>query len=266
MVKIAPGIGSLMIEACELTKAYDDLRRGPLRAVDQVSFTVRAGEIFGLLGPNGAGKTTLLRILSTVLRPTSGEARIAGWDTCRDAIEVRRQIGFVSHNTAVYDRMSAWELIEYFGRLHDLPPRYLQTRMDELFEQLQMTSFRDAPCGKLSTGMKQKVSIARALVHDPPVLIFDEPTLGLDVVVARNLLEIIGSLRSAGKSILFSTHIMREVERLCDRVAILHGGKILDCGTLAELRRRHGREDMEDLLYQLLAPNTAKPRTAEAYR
>ncbi len=242
-----------MIQVQHLTKTYEDVQRGPFVAVDRISFTVRPGEIFGLLGPNGAGKTTVLRILSTVLSPTSGIATVGGYDVVTDPAEVRRRIGFVSNNTAIYDRMTAWELVEYFGRLHGMSAKHLKDRLENLFDQLRMNDFRDVPGSKMSTGMKQKVSIARALVHDPPVLVFDEATLGLDVLVARNLLSVIRSLREAGKCLIFSTHIMSEVERLCDRIAIMYRGRILDSGTLTELRSRHSERDFEELFFGLLS-------------
>jgi sodium transport system ATP-binding protein len=242
-----------MIHVQHLTKTYDDLQRGRFVAVDAVSFTVNKGEIFGLLGPNGAGKTTVLRILSTVLSPTAGVANVAGHDVVTDPAAVRRNIGFVSNNTAIYDRMTAWEMVEYFGRLHGMNAAHLRERLETLFTQLRMNDFRDVPGAKMSTGMKQKVSIARAMVHDPPVLIFDEATLGLDVLVARNLLAVIRSLRDAGKCLIFSTHIMSEVERLCDRTAIMHRGRILDTGTLEELRERHDEQDFEELFFGLLS-------------
>ena len=177
----APATAS-MIHAQHLTKTYEDLQRGSFVAVDAISFAVNRGEIFGLLGPNGAGKTTVLRILSTVLGPTSGIAKVNGYDVVREPAKVRRSIGFVSNNTAIYDRMTAWELVEYFGRLHGMPADELRPRLETLFAQLRMNDFRDIPGGKMSTGMRQKVSIARAMVHDPPVLVFDEATLGLDGV------------------------------------------------------------------------------------
>lgn len=241
-----------MIEVNELTKTYSDIHRGTFVAVDRVSFNVGQGEIFGLLGANGAGKTTVLRILSTVLRPTSGQVRVHGYDVVAQSTEVRARIGFVSNNTAIYDRMTAREMVQFFGRLHGMPKDQLQERIDTLFEQLRMDDFGDCPGAKMSTGMKQKVSIARALVHDPPVLVFDEATLGLDVMVARNLLAVVRDLREAGKSLIFSTHIMSEVERLCDRIAIMHDGKILDTGTLQELRTRHEEHDLEELFFRLL--------------
>jgi len=242
-----------MIEVRGLTKHYRDLRRGRLVALDGISFDAAEGEIFGLLGPNGAGKTTTLRILSTVLRPTAGTARINGYDVVSQAAEVRRQIGFMSANTAVYDRMTAWEMVEYFGRLHGIAPAALRERMEQLFDRLQMNDFRDLLGAKMSTGMKQKVSIARAIVHDPPVVILDEATVGLDVLAARALLRSVAELREHGKCVVYSTHIMREAEKLCDRVAIIHRGRILVQGTLAELRERYAQHDLEELFFQLVS-------------
>jgi sodium transport system ATP-binding protein len=246
-----------MIFAENLTKHYSDLRRGRFVALDEVSFQATAGQIFGILGPNGAGKTTILRILSTVLRPSGGRAQINGFDVVTHPDAVRRHIGFVSANTAVYDRMTGWELVEYFGRLHGIPADRLQHRMDYLFDRLKMNELRDLLGAKMSTGMKQKVSIARALVHDPPVLIFDEATAGLDVLVARTLLTTVAELRDQGKCILFSTHIMREAEKLCDRIAILHRGHVLAAGTLEELRSQHRENDLEELFFQLILQHDA---------
>jgi len=241
-----------MIHVDALTKHYSDLRRGRLVALDAVSFRARPAEIFGLLGPNGAGKTTTLRILSTVLKPTAGRATINGYDVFAQSAQVRRQIGFMSANTAVYDRMTAWEMVEYFGRLHGLDGQPLRERMDAIFDRLHMNDFRDVLGAKMSTGMKQKVSVARAIVHDPPVLIFDEATAGLDVLAARALLGTVAELRGQGKCILYSTHIMREAEKLCDRVAILHRGMLLAEGGLDELRRHYGEPDLEELFFQLI--------------
>lgn len=253
-----------MIHAQHLSKTYEDLQRGRFVAVDRVSFSVKQGEIFGLLGPNGAGKTTVLRMLSTVLEPTEGIATVAGYDVVRDSAHVRRNIGFVSNNTAIYERMTAWELVEYFGRLHGMTATSLRERQEQLFDQLRMNDFRDIPGGKMSTGMKQKVSIARAMIHDPPVLVFDEATLGLDVLVARNLLGVIRRLRDDGKCLVFSTHIMSEVERLCDRIAIMYRGRILDSGTLEELRDRHREDDFEELFFGLLSSHERDLQTGSA--
>lgn len=242
-----------MIHVDNLTKSFRDLRRGQVLAVDRISFSAKPGEVFGLLGPNGAGKTTTMRILCTVLKPTSGTATLAGYDVATQPNQVRQHIGFLSASTAIYDRMSAWEMVEYFGKLYGMRDDMLHERMEKLFRDLQMNDFRDVLGAKMSTGMRQKVSIARAIVHDPPVLIFDEPTLGLDVLVARAVLQSIERLRDQGKCILYSTHIMREVEKICDRVAIVSKGKIQSCGTLAELRDRHGHQDLEELFFRLVA-------------
>ena len=243
----------LMIHVRELVKSYPDLKKGSFTALDRVSFDARPGEIYGLLGPNGAGKTTALRILSTVLAPTEGTVTVNGFDVQKQPGKVRRSIGFVSTNTAVYDRMTAWEIVEYFGRLHGMSKQVLTERMEFLFERFQMNDIRNVLGSKMSTGMQQKVSIARALIHDPPVLIFDEATSGLDVLVAREVLRTVASLRETGKCIIFSSHIMREVERLCDRVAIMYRGKILDEGPTEELGEKHGEKDVEELFFRLIS-------------
>ncbi|MGY8769739.1 MAG: ABC transporter ATP-binding protein [Pirellulales bacterium] len=241
-----------MIHVRELVKAYNDLHSGKIVAVDGVSLHAMPGQIFGLLGPNGAGKTTVLRILSTMLRPTSGTVKINGYDVLTEPAMVRHQIGFVSTNTAVYDRMTAWEMVEYFGRLYGMEKDELKERMETIFRRLKMQEIRDVLGAKMSTGMKQKVSIARAIVHNPPVLVFDEPTLGLDVFVGRALLQIISELRDQGKCIIFSSHIMREVEKLCDKVAIMHKGKILAEGSQDQLREQYGQPDLEELFFHLI--------------
>lgn len=244
-----------MIDVVGLTKTFSDVRRGAVEALKDVTFSAKPGEIFGLLGPNGAGKTTCLRLLSTVLRPTAGIASVAGFDVVKQPEQVRAHIGFMSGNTGVYDRMSAWEMVEYFGRLYGVDESTLQERQKAIFETLQMNDFRDLLGSKMSTGMKQKVSIARTLIHDPPVLIFDEPTAGLDVLVARSVIDAIEHLRTQGKCIIFSTHIMREVERLCDRVAVIDEGEILAAGTLDDLREQFQEPDVEELFFDLISEN-----------
>ena len=241
-----------MIHVDQLSKSYSDLQRGDFLALDGLSLDAQPGQVYGLLGPNGAGKTTALRILSTILRPTSGTATINGYDVTRQATMVRRQIGFVSANTAIYDRMTAWEMVAYFGKLYGLSADHLDQQMQRLFERLQMNSFRDVLGAKMSSGMKQKVSIARALVHDPPVLIFDEATVGLDVLVARALMKTVAELRDQGKCIVYSTHIMSEAERLCDEVAIMYEGNILAEGTLQQLLEAHGEKNLEELFFVLI--------------
>ena len=241
-----------VIHVEHLSKSFLDYQRGWVSAVTDVSFDCRPGAIFGLLGPNGAGKTTTLRILSTVLRPTGGLATVAGYDVMTAPEAVRSHIGYMSASTGIYDRMTAWELVEYFGRLYGLKGDRLRERMETIFDWLQMNDFRDTLGSKMSTGMRQKVSIARTIVHDPPVLIFDEPTSGLDVLVARAVLQKIAELRDQGKTIVFSTHSMHEVEKLCSRVAIIHKGRVQAEGEPPELLTRYGQPDLEELFFFLV--------------
>jgi sodium transport system ATP-binding protein len=241
-----------VISVENLSKSFLDYRRGWVAAVGGVSFACRPGEIFGLLGPNGAGKTTTLRMLSTVLKPTGGRALVAGHNVVTAPEQVRANIGYMSASTGIYDRMTAWELVEHFGRLYGLPPDRLKERMESIFDWLQMNDFRDVLGARMSTGMKQKVSIARTVVHDPPVLIFDEPTSGLDVLVARALLVKIAELRDQGKTILFSTHAMHEVEKLCSRVAVIHKGRVQAEGDPHELLELYGQPDLEELFFFLV--------------
>ena len=230
-----------------MSKFYHDRKRGEIRAVDGVSFCCQPGQIYGLLGVNGAGKTTCLRLLATIIKPTAGTARVAGHDVVREPDRVRHKVGFLSTSTALYGRLTAREFVEYFGRLHGLDAALLDERLETLFALLEMNAFRDRRCEKLSTGMKQKVSIARTVAHDPPLLIFDEPTVGLDVLNAMEMQEMIREFRTQGKTILFSTHIMSEAEKLCDRIAIIHNGSILACGTLDALREATGQHYLEDI-------------------
>jgi len=241
-----------MVEVQELTKVFKDKKRGVVRAADKVSFRCQPGQVYGLLGVNGAGKTTTLRILAAILQPTSGTARIAGHDLATEPEKVRASVGFLSTATALYDRLTAREFVEYFGRLNGLESGPLRERVDSLFAMLDMNEFRDRRCGKLSTGMKQKVSIARALVHNPPVMIFDEPTLGLDVLTARTIVQFIRSCREQGKAVIFSSHVMSEVEKLCDVIAIIHDGRILAEGTLPQLREYTKLSDLEDVFVKVV--------------
>jgi sodium transport system ATP-binding protein len=250
-----------VIQVERLSKQFLDYQRGWVSAVSGVSFEVPPGVIYGLLGPNGAGKTTTLRILSTVLKPTGGRATVAGFDVETQPERVRAHIGYMSANTGIYDRMTAWELVEYFGRLYGLAGDRLRERMETVFDWLQMNDFRDVLGSKMSTGMRQKVSIARTVVHDPPVLIFDEPTSGLDVLVARNVLNKIAELRDAGKTVLFSTHSMHEVEKLCSRVAIIHRGIVQAEGEPAALLERFGQPNLEELFFHLVESAPKTPRT-----
>ncbi len=241
-----------MIEVQQLGKQFRDKKRGMIRAVDGISFRCEPGRIYGLLGINGAGKTTTLRMLATILAPTSGAARVAGYDVVREAQRVRASIGFLSTATALYGRLTAQELVEYFGRLHGMNAKNLRRSVDSLFSRLDMDAFRQRRCDNLSTGMKQKVSIARSLVHEPSVMIFDEPTAGLDVIAARTIVGFIRDCRAQGKTVLFSTHVMSEVEKLCDTIGIIHNGHLMAEGSLAELRACYAQHDLEDIFVRVV--------------
>jgi sodium transport system ATP-binding protein len=242
----------IVIQVDGLSKSFLDYQRGWISAVADLSFECRPGAIFGLLGPNGAGKTTTLRILSTVLKPTAGRAVVAGHDVVANPQGVRASIGYMSASTGIYDRMTAWELVEYFGRLYGMTRDRLAERMEVIFDWLKMNDFRDVLGSKMSTGMRQKVSIARTIVHDPPVLIFDEPTSGLDVLVARVVLQKILELRDLGKTIVFSTHAMHEVQKLCSQVAIIHKGRLQAQGSPEDLLHRFDQPDLEELFFYLV--------------
>ncbi|HLW43733.1 MAG TPA: ATP-binding cassette domain-containing protein [Candidatus Acidoferrales bacterium] len=239
-----------MIEAVKLCKNFKDKKRGDIHAVDNVTFSCKPGEIYGLLGANGAGKTTTLRILATILAPSSGTANVAGFDVVREPQKVRAHVGFLSTATALYDRLTAAETVEYFGQLFGLDSATIQRRTNELFKALDMDEFRDRRCAKLSTGMKQKVSIARTLIHDPPVMIFDEPTNGLDVMAARSITDFIRQCRDRGKTVIFSTHVMTEAEKLCDRIGIIHAGRMRAEGSLEQLRQNYGKDSLEEIFVE----------------
>jgi sodium transport system ATP-binding protein len=233
-----------MIEAHALTKVFPGGKSGPVRAVDQVSFTADGGQVFGLLGLNGAGKTTTLRMLATVLKPTTGTAAIAGYDIVTAGDEVRQRMGYLSGDTRLYDRLTTREVLVYFGQLEGLGAGEAGRKADALIQRFALAAFSGRRVGQLSTGLKQRVNLARALIYDPPVLILDEPTAGLDVLGAREVGGLIREVRDEGRCVLFSTHVMHEAARLCDRVAIIHRGRILAQGPPAELAAGH--EDLEE--------------------
>ena len=231
----------------DLTKSFFDRSRGEIHAVEGISFTCRPGEIFGLLGANGAGKTTTLRMLATILAPTSGRASVMGFDVRENPLQVRRNLGFFSATTALYPKLTARETIDFFARINQYPTDQIKDRVDSLIALFGITEYADARVDKLSSGMKQKVSIARTVAHDPPLLIFDEPTVGLDVLNAQEMQGIIKAFRDEGKTVLFSTHIMSEAEKLCDRIAIIHGGHLLASDTMEGLRAATGAHYLEDV-------------------
>lgn len=235
------------VVVCNLTKTFLDESRGTIRAVDGISFDCRESEVFGLLGANGAGKTTTLRMLSTIITPSSGTAKILGHDIVKDPAAVRQSMGFYSASTALYPRLTARETIEFFARINQYPESKVEERVDALIKRFGITEYAGVRVEKLSTGMKQKVSIARTVAHNPRIVIFDEPTIGLDVLNAIEVQKAIHDLRSDGRTIIFSTHIMSEAEKLCDRIAIIHRGRILACDTLTGLREATGLHYLEDI-------------------
>jgi sodium transport system ATP-binding protein len=241
-----------MIKTFDLTKIFLDKKRGKIVAVDKATIECKPGRIFGLLGLNGAGKTTLMRLLSTILKPTSGTAEVGGFNILQEPQKVKSNIGFLSSDTALYPRLTAEETVTYFARLNGMEEKLIQERKEKLFRAFDMDWFKDRRVDKLSSGMKQKVSLTRTVVHDPEVLILDEPTLGLDVVTSRNIIRFIRKAKEERKCILFSTHIMHEAEKLCDEIAIIHRGRILTVGTLEELRNKAGLEDLDEVFVKFI--------------
>jgi sodium transport system ATP-binding protein len=241
-----------MIAVKNLIKVYRDKKRGNVVAVDHVSFEAQAGEIFGLLGPNGAGKTTTLRMLATILQPSEGTAQIAGHDIVKEAQEARRQVGFLSGDMGLYHRLTPRELLTFFGRLSGLKEDRLGQRIDQLFSLFEMRQYADTKIDALSTGMRQKTALTRTLVHDPPIFILDEPTSGLDVPSAHVVEGFIRDAKEAGKCIVLSTHVMEEAEYLCDRIAVIHQGKIRALGTMDQLRTMTGKQRLREIFLELL--------------
>jgi sodium transport system ATP-binding protein len=239
-------VSTVLVEAEGLHKRFRNFH-----AVKGVSFQCHAGEVFGLLGPNGAGKTTTIRMLTTILRPTAGTARIAGHDVVKAPEAVRRAIGVLPENAGIYGRLTAREVVRYNGRLYGVQPEVLEARVEAILEALEMTPHMDRLTDTFSKGMKQKVNIARALVHDPPVVFLDEPTSGLDVISARSVREFVHRFKQDGRCVIMSTHIMEEAERLCDRVAIIAGGEVRAAGRLDELKAQTGL-GLEEIFVQLV--------------
>lgn len=238
----------------DLIKEFPTADGHARRAVDRVSFHVRAGEIYGLLGPNGAGKTTTLRVLSGLMAPTYGRVMLNGIDVQREPLSAKRYIGFLTANTGLYQRLSPRELLPYFAELNGLDRHTTRHRVAALIELLGMQDFADVRCGALSTGQKQRTNIARALIADPPILIMDEPTLGLDVLTNRVILEFIRRERDAGKAIVLSTHYLDEAETLCDRIGLMHEGRLVAEGTMPELRASTGKERLTDIFLTIAQP------------
>jgi len=236
-----------LIRCKSLTKKF-----GEFTAVDQVSFDVGNGEVFGLLGPNGAGKTTTMRLLSTLLRPTGGTATIAGHDLLREPREVRASIGVLPEDAGLYDRLTPKEHLLYYGRLHGMHEDSLSKRADELLDTMELTDRANTKVGDFSKGMKQKVALLRAFIHDPPVLLLDEPTAGLDVMSARHIHAFVERFRREGKAIVISTHNMTEAQKLCSKIAIIDRAKVVGMGTVKELQALTSQKDLENIFVQLV--------------
>jgi len=252
-----------MIEVKNLTKRFSvsrqqrremgaSFRGSSIDALKEVSFSCRPGRVFTLLGPNGAGKTTALRIIATMLRPSGGEVTVAGYDVAKQPVEVRRRLGFLTGNTGLYDRLTPDEMVKYYADLYGMDPQSYRKRKEELFSLLGINEFAGRRIGKLSSGMKQKVSIARTIIHNPEVVVFDEPTVGLDVVTSRSIIQLIRDCRTQGKTVLFSTHIMGEVSLLSDDLAVIHKGKLIYSGTYKEFQSQMRTPSVEDEFVRLV--------------
>jgi sodium transport system ATP-binding protein len=252
--------GEQLIEIKKLTKQFKEATSfvrvksaNTIYAVKEVELTVNQGEVLGLLGENGAGKTTTLRMLATMLKPTSGTAVISGTDILNEPEQVRNKIGILfGGEVGLYDKLTARENIEYFGQLNNMTQEQIDSRIEELVRRFEIGEYIDRRVGKFSKGMKQKVSIARSIVHDPEVMLFDEPTSGLDVTASRVVHQFIKDCREENKTIIFSSHSMAEVEKLCDRIAIINKGQILFLGTIDELKQNHGDDNLEDIFVGLV--------------
>ena len=234
---------AVKVDRLEKTLGKNKVLRG-------ISLEAGSGEIFGLLGPNGAGKTTTLRIICTLLAPDAGSVQVLGFDTRTEPEDVRRRVGVVTADIGVYPRLSARENITYFAELSGVLDGELDRRVDAVLDRLDMVSFANQRAESLSSGQKQKVAIARAIVHDPAVLMFDEPTSNLDVLASREIRNFMVESRDRGKCVIFSTHVLHDAERLCDRVTILHEGCVVATGSTAEVRGTH--RDLEDAFLELV--------------
>lgn len=244
-----------MIEVEQISKTFRlskqqrnelNTKTSEIKAVNNVSFQCQPGRIFTLLGPNGAGKTTILRMIATILKPAEGSIRVNGFDTVADDGKVRQQIGFLTGTTGLYKRLTPDELVSYFAKLHGIAPAIFKKRKEELFTLLGMHDFVKKRIGQLSTGMKQKVSIARTIIHDPSVVIFDEPTTGLDVITAANIIQLIRQCKQDGKTVIFSSHTMSEVDLLCDDLAIIHKGRLCYASTMEQFRQQMQTESITE--------------------
>lgn len=249
-----------MLTAHELKKTFA-VETGFVKAVDGISFRVAPGEVYGLMGPNGAGKTTTLRMILGLLEPDSGYAAVDGFRTSESPDEVKARLGYVSANDGVYPWLTVREMLLYFADLYSVPPEQAARRLETLAELMGIKAVLHRRAGSLSTGQKQRVTLVRGLIHDPPVMLLDEPTRGLDVVGSQTIFEYIAHLRDIGKAVVVCTHRLDEAERLCDRFGLLHHGSVRYEGTLAELRTESGKETLVEIFIDLLREEPQLPPT-----
>ncbi len=240
-----------MISVSEITRHFRS-SNGPIVAVDRLSFQVQSGEVYGLLGPNGAGKTTTLRMILGLLSPTSGDAEVDGFRATREPDEVKRRIGLVSASSGLYQWLTPRETLLFFADLYGVAPAAARRRLEELSSLFDISRFLDQRCATLSTGQKQRVTLARALMHDPPVMLLDEPTRGLDVIGTDVVFQYITKLRSLGKAVVVSTHRLDEASHVCDRMGLLHRGRLKHEGTFAELQQATGCSNLFQMFLQLI--------------
>ena len=245
-----------LIEARNLRKTFTT-PVGDVAAVNGLSLNVRSGEVFGLLGANGAGKTTTLRMILGLMKPTSGSASVAGFDVATQPEQVTRSVALVSASAGLYQWLSPRELMQYFAELYDVPRDNADRRIDQLADLFDLSSFIDRPCSGLSTGQQQRVNLARSLMHDPPVVLMDEPTRGLDIIGSKRIFDFTARLKEMGKAVIFCTHRLEEAQRLCDRFGLMFRGRLQLEGTLTELRQKSGRESITDMFLDLMEVNNS---------
>lgn len=239
-----------MIKVVDISKTFTSKKKKKIEAVKNVSFECYPGEIYGLLGPNGAGKTTTLRIISTLIKPDKGSVYVNGIDNQSQPDKVRSMIGFLTGEMKVSGNLSGREFLKFFGKLNHMDEEKIDQRIEMLVDMLEMKDFIDRPPTKLSTGMKQKLSIAISLIHDPQVIIFDEPTNGLDVFSAKVVTDFLKEMKKQGKTIIISTHIMSVVEKLCDRLGIIFKGQLAENSTIQDIVHKHTLNDLEDVFFK----------------
>lgn len=255
MIKISNVSKSYKLSRKQRKEMGSDFLGNSVLAVDDISLQCEPGRIFGLIGPNGAGKTTILRMIGTMLKPTAGTISVNGFDTVKAPQSVKYSLGFLSGNTGLYDRLTAEEMVRYYADLHEMGDTEFNKSRDRLFDLLDMHEFAGKRIGKLSTGMMQKVNIARTMIHNPEVVVFDEPTSGLDVMASRSIIRLIQECREFGKTVIFSSHRLGEIRSLCDDLAIIHRGQLYFQGTYDQFESQKQSETLEDEFIRLVGEN-----------